>query len=143
MKPKFIHTRGLLTLLICCTVCLAGCKKTESAPPDLAAQVLGAYKVTAIGNLPNNLPAVPTAASVTVARNGSDLDKVLITAAYSLTSSAGSQAIVDTKTISLQQSGSNVDLYDGSSKVGYWNNNSIFAADYPFLTAKISFTATK
>ncbi|MBD2756464.1 hypothetical protein [Spirosoma validum] len=144
MKAKSIHTTRLLMLLALGSMYVVGCKKSETTtPPDLAANLVGTYRVTAIGGLPANLPATPTAASVVVARNGSALDQVQITAAYSITSAVGGQSITDSKTINLQQSGTNVDLYDGTTKVGYWSNNTINATDYPFLTAKISFTASK
>ncbi|UFH56652.1 hypothetical protein [Spirosoma sp. KNUC1025] len=140
---KAIYKSLIVSIFTIACVSVVSCKKSDPAPPDLADKLVGSYKVTAIGNLPNNLPAAPTAASVNVVRAGSALDQVQITAAYSITSTAGGQAISDSKTITLQQAGDNIDLYDGTAKVGNWNNNTIFASDYPFLTAKISFVATK
>lgn len=138
-----MHSAWLLTLLVLGSVYVIGCKKSETPAPDLAANLIGTYKVTSISNLPNNLPATPSAASVVVARNGSALDQVQITAAYSIITTGGSQSLTDSKTINLQQSNGTVDLYDGTTKVGNWTNNTINGTDYPFLTAKISFVASK
>ena len=146
MKRKNAYNFLLFCLSLVACVYVVGCKKSESTPaPDLATQMVGTYKVSSIGipSLPSSVTADPANASVVVERSGTALDQVNITSSYSYTFTNSLQILKETKLINLQQSGSNVDLYNGTSKVGTWSNNTITATNYPFSTGTINYTASK
>jgi hypothetical protein len=137
-------TPWLTAVVISLLFFVSGCKKTESVPdPDMASRVSGRYAVTAVTIGGSSQPITITNGNIIMVRNGVALDKVDLTLSYATAGSSGSSTFSETKTISLQQSGSAIDLYSGTTKVGSWTTALLTITSYPFNNSTVSLTATK
>ncbi|MVM32179.1 hypothetical protein GO755_19175 [Spirosoma sp. HMF4905] len=144
MHLNLVSSTSWLTLLIISLLFVTGCKKTVSVPnPDMASRVMGRYAVTTITVGGNSQPITVTNGTVIMVRNGVALDMVDLTLSYATASTSGSSTFSETKTISLKQGDSLIDLYSGTTKVGTWTTASLTFTNYPFNNSTVSFTSVK
>jgi|GEM_PF-6011338 len=134
----------LLTLAILVTI--ASCKKSETeAQPDLAASVIGTYGLSSInvtGTAPIPVTGVSSGTAVAT-RNGSALDQVNFAVTYTVNSSGVNANFSQNQTVDLKQSGSNIDLYTGTTKFGTYASGVITVSGYSISGLTVDFTATK
>lgn len=143
MRVKLVFPISLALFAICLIVA-GGCKKTTTTEPDpdLANAVTGIYSVSAVSVAGSTQPLTGSG-SLYLVRNGTSVDKADLTLTYATAGSTGSSTFSETKTLSLQRSGSTIDLYNGTTKVGNWTSTLLTITSYPFNNSTISFTATK
>ena len=138
------YVSRLLFLLICLAF-VTGCKKatttTTDPDPDIAAKVSGRYTIT---TLTTTQPVTSYSGTVFIIRNGTTIDTVDLTLSYATAGSSGSSSFTETKTLTLKTAGDNIDLYNGTTKVGTWTTvPQLTLTNYPFNNSSINVTATK
>ena len=133
-----------LLLLLVCVALAIGCKKSSSTDPtpdpDIAAKVSGRYTITA---LTTTQTVTSYSGTAFIVRNGTSIDTVDLTLSYSTAGSSGSSSFTETKTLTLKAVGDNVDLYNGTTKVGTWTATELTLTNYPFNNSTVNVTATK
>ncbi|GAB3941838.1 hypothetical protein GCM10028805_05640 [Spirosoma harenae] len=108
----------------------------------MANVVSGAYDVTTVTIAGSSQPQT-VSGTVVIVQDGTALDKVTLTLTYRTAGSSGSSTFSESKPITLQRSGSSIDLYNTNTKVGSWAASTVTLTNYPFNSSTISLTATK
>lgn len=130
---------GFITLLALAT----GCKKTDTAPQDLAKPVIGLYRIAEVTPAGSQTAVTVANGNVLMVRDGESLSAILFTLTYATVGTSGSSTFSETKQITLQPSGNAIALLSGSTQVGSWFNNTLTIKAYPFNNSTVSFTANK
>ena len=148
MKSKFIRTAPLLVLALF-SVWVSACKKNDSTPApvvppiDLAAKVVGNYKMIVLGqNNPVGGPVfVSRTGTVVLTRQGTALDQVTFKVSITRNTLENGAPVALTSTedklITLKDAGKAVDLYQSSTKLGRWTSDTINVQDYGFTGPSI------
>lgn len=133
-----------LFVALCCAIALISCKKTDTAP-DLAARVIGTYTLSSFSTTGAQPVAITdvTSGTAMATRNGNALTNVVFTTNF-VGKAAGVEAkLSQSQPIELTQSGSNIDLYSGTTKVGTFSNNVITVSNYSVSGFTVNFTVKK
>lgn len=151
--PSFYSAGAFAGILIVSLLYLSGCKKAESTTPgptlDLSSQMIGQYgiDIVTITNAPAGVTINPASVTVTVENYKNALDAVLLTTAYSnaLVSETGTktQRVGQSKTVRLEQSGTDVVIYDSGVKVGYWRDGTLNLVNFLMGSSTLNLTAVK
>ncbi|AUD03718.1 hypothetical protein [Spirosoma pollinicola] len=133
-----------LLLILLCGLALVSCKKADTAP-DLAATVVGTYTLSSFSTTGTQPIAITdvTSGTAVATRNGNALTNVVFAINF-VGKAAGVEAkLSQSQPIELTQSGSNIDLYSGTTKVGTYSNKVITVSNYNVSGFTVNFTATK